>query len=140
MANSHPGRIFVSYSRRDGAAFARDLRIMLEKEGLSVWQDVVALEGGQDWWSQIENALRSKELQHFVLVVTTAALESGVVKQEIRLARQEGKSVFRSAGPASSTSTSCRAGSATSTISTCPSRKRLSSPSFGERRSRAARR
>ena len=60
---------------------------------LSVWQDVVALEGGQDWWSQIENALRSKELQHFVLVVTTAALESGVVKQEIRLARQEGKSV-----------------------------------------------
>ena len=50
MANSHPGRIFVSYSRRDGAAFARDLRIMLEKQPLSVWQDVVALEGGQDWW------------------------------------------------------------------------------------------
>ena len=99
MANSHPGRIFVSYSRRDGAAFARDLRIMLEQEGLSVWQDVVALEGGQDWWSQIENALRSKELQHFVLVVTTAALESGVVKQEIRLARQEGKSVSPVRGP-----------------------------------------
>ena len=99
MANSHPGRIFVSYSRRDGAAFARDLRIMLEQEGLSVWQDVVALEGGQDWWSQIENALRSKELQHFVLVVTAAALESGVVKQEIRLARQEGKSVSPVRGP-----------------------------------------
>ncbi|MGC9959141.1 TIR domain-containing protein [Roseiarcus sp.] len=99
MANSHPGRIFVSYSRRDGAAFARDLRIMLEQEGLSVWQDVVALEGGQHWWSQIENALRSKELQHFVLVVTTAALESGVVKQEIRLARQEGKSVSPVRGP-----------------------------------------
>ena len=99
MANSHPGRIFVSYSRRDGAAFARDLRIMLEQERLSVWQDVVALEGGQDWWSQIENALRSKELQHFVLVVTTAALESGVVKQEIRLARQEGKSVSPVRGP-----------------------------------------
>ena len=60
MANSHPGWILVSYSRRDGAAFARDLRITLEKQGLSVWQDVVALEGGQDWWSQIENALRSK--------------------------------------------------------------------------------
>ena len=99
MANSHPGRIFVSYSRRDGAAFARELRIMLEQQPLSVWQDVVALEGGQDWWSQIENALRSKELQHFVLVVTTAALESGVVKQEIRLARQEGKSVSPVRGP-----------------------------------------
>jgi hypothetical protein len=99
MADSHPGWIFISYSRRDGATFARDLRITLEQQPLSVWQDVVALEGGQDWWSQIENALRSKELQHFVLVVTPAALESGVVKQEIRLARQEGKSVSPVRGP-----------------------------------------
>ena len=34
-----------------------------------------------------------------MLVVTTAALESGVVKQEIRLARQEGKSVSPVRGP-----------------------------------------
>ncbi len=36
----------------------------------------MALEGGRDWWSQIEDALRSKELQHFILVVTPAALAS----------------------------------------------------------------
>ena len=40
-----------------------------------------------------------RRIQHFVLVVTTAALESGVVKQEIRLARQEGKSVSPVRGP-----------------------------------------
>jgi hypothetical protein len=30
----------------------------------------VALEGGRDWWSQIEAALKSEALQHFILVVT----------------------------------------------------------------------
>ena len=70
-----------------------------KKDNLSFWQDLTALEGGQDWWTQIENALRSKDLQHFVLVVTPKALESGVVKQEIGLARQEGKSVCPVRGP-----------------------------------------
>jgi hypothetical protein len=56
-------RIFVSYSRRDGAAFAADLGAKLLMNHLSVWQDIVALEGGRDWRSQIEEALRSKVLQ-----------------------------------------------------------------------------
>jgi hypothetical protein len=38
-------------------------------------------------------------LQHFVLVVTPAALASRVVRQEIRLARQEGKTVCPVKGP-----------------------------------------
>ncbi len=99
MVGQPSGRTFISYSRKDGADFARDLRASLEKESLSFWQDLTALEGGQDWWSQIENALRSEELQHFILVVSPKALESGVVKQEIRLARQEGKSVCPVRGP-----------------------------------------
>src|SRR6478752_3178566 len=99
MSAGTQGRTFISYSRKDGAKFARDLRATLEKEELSVWQDLVALEGGEDWWTQIERALRSKDLQHFVLVITPAALESAVVKQEIRLARQEGKSVSPVRGP-----------------------------------------
>jgi hypothetical protein len=92
-------RVFISYSRKDGAKFAATLRKQLEREELCVWQDLIALEGDQDWWSQIEDALRSKDLQHFVLVVTLAALESHVVRQEIRLARQEGKTVCPVKGP-----------------------------------------
>jgi hypothetical protein len=87
---AHPGRTFISYSRKDGGDFAAELRKDLEAQNLSVWQDIVAHEGGRDWWSQIEDALKSKELQHFILVVTKAALESPVVRREIRLARQEG--------------------------------------------------
>jgi TIR domain len=70
MAETGGARIFISYSRKDGAEFAANLRKRLQKENLSIWQDLIALEGGRDWWSQIEGALKSKALQHFVLVVT----------------------------------------------------------------------
>ena len=71
----------------------------MKRKGFSVWQDLVALKGGQDWWSQIEKALKSKALQHFILVVTPGALASPVVRREIRLARQEGKTVSPVRGP-----------------------------------------
>jgi hypothetical protein len=99
MPDPSSARIFISYSRKDGAKFAATLRNELERENLSVWQDPIRLEGGRDWWSQIEDALRSKTLQHFVLVVTPAALASPVVRREIRLARQEGKTVSPIKGP-----------------------------------------
>jgi hypothetical protein len=81
-------RIFISYSRRDGGRFAADLRDKLLSQQLSVWQDIISLEGGRDWWSQIEDVIRAKALEHFVLVVTPAALESADMRREIRLARQ----------------------------------------------------
>jgi WD40 repeat protein len=99
MPDPASARVFVSYSRKDGAAFATGLRKKLLKKHLSVWQDLIAVEGGRDWWSQIEEAIRSKALQHFVLIVTLGALESEVVRREIRLARQEGKTVSPIKGP-----------------------------------------
>src|SRR5262249_32489782 len=40
-----------------------------------------------------------KELQHFVLIVTPGALASPIVRREIRLARQEGKTFLPVKGP-----------------------------------------
>ena len=99
MVDQSPGRTFISYSRRDGAEFAAWLRGWLETRHLSVWQDIVALEGGRDWWSQIEEALKAKALQHFILVLTPASVASPVVRREIRLARQEGKTACPIKGP-----------------------------------------
>src|SRR5262245_24312251 len=99
MTAPQPARIFISYSTKDGAALAGTLRAELEKWGFSVWQDLVALQGGGDWWSQIEQALRSPVLQHFILIVTPGSLDSRVVRQEIRLARQEGKTFIPVRGP-----------------------------------------
>jgi TIR domain/NB-ARC domain len=98
--SDHPtARIFISYSRKDGDPLAAKLRELFVEQGLSVWQDLIALEGGRDWWSQIEDVLKAKALHHFVLVVTPGALESPVVQCEIRLARQEGKTVSPVRGP-----------------------------------------
>jgi WD40 repeat protein len=92
-------RTFISYSRKDGAGFAAQLRRDLEADRFTIWQDLIALEGGRDWWSQIEAALKSKALQHFILVITPQALASPIVRREIRLARQEGKTFLPIKGP-----------------------------------------
>ncbi len=99
MSQTQPARIFISYSRKDGKDRADKLRRELAAQDFAIWQDLVALRGHADWWTQIETALRSKALEHFVLVVTPGALESPVVRQEIRLARQEGKTVSPVRGP-----------------------------------------
>ena len=102
MPDQPATRIFISYSRKDGRDFAAELRKRLTAEGLSVWQDLVQMEGGQDWWSQIDKAIRDKDMEHFVLVVTPQALDADngkIIRQEIRLARQNGKTVSPVRGP-----------------------------------------
>jgi len=76
-------RIFISYSRKDGFDFARDLRQKLEKLGLSLWQDIISLEGGRDFWLQITEALDNVEFM--VLVLTDEAMQSPIVRKEWRL-------------------------------------------------------
>ncbi len=52
-ARKEDARVFISYSRKDGKPFADALRDRLIAEGLSVWQDLIALAGQQYFWSQI---------------------------------------------------------------------------------------
>ena len=85
-------RIFLSYARSDGEAFARALRRRLESEGFSLWQDRTRMEGGKDWWEQIDAALRVVE--YMVLVLTPAAVRSDIVKSALRLARRRGVCVI----------------------------------------------
>lgn len=93
MSSTLGPRIFISYARSDGLAPARQLRQRLEQEGFALWQDLVAMEGGRDWWTQIEEAIRAPSVEHLVLVVTPSVLQRLVVQREVRLARQEGVQV-----------------------------------------------
>src|SRR4051794_5238828 len=81
-------RVFVSYARSDGAAIAADLRQRLAAEGVSLWQDLVALQGGQDWWRQIQAGADKAEF--LVLVLPPGALASRVCKDARRYPRQVG--------------------------------------------------
>ena len=91
MLTSGP-RIFVSYARSDGRDFARDLSARLRAAGFSLWRDLADMEGGRDWWQQIEEAIRAVE--YLILVITPASLRSEYVRKEWRLARQEGRCVI----------------------------------------------
>ena len=90
--NSASPRIFISYARADGAGIAKTLREELEAAGLSLWQDLVAMEGGKDWWRQITDAIDKAE--YLVLVLTPGALASDTCKREWRYARQVGTCVI----------------------------------------------
>jgi WD40 repeat protein len=89
--NANSPRIFISYANSDGAASARALRLKLEAAGFAIWQDIVSLEGGRDWWTQIEEAIRAPSVEHVVLVMSREALDRPIVRREIRLAKTLGK-------------------------------------------------
>ena len=84
--------VFISYARSDGKRFAAKLRKRLDAEGFPLWQDVIAMEGGRDWWLQITDALDNVEFM--ALVITPNALKSDTVRKEWRYARQQGVCVY----------------------------------------------
>jgi WD40 repeat protein len=97
MRDPSSPRVFLSYSRKDGLEVARRLQAILEAEGLSLYRDLSDLDGGEDWWRQVETAI--KGVEHVVLVLTPQALQSRYVRDEWKLARQEGKAVWPVSGP-----------------------------------------
>ena len=85
-------RVFISYSRKDGEAFAKRLRKKLEAKKIPLWQDVISMEGGRDFWLQITEAL--DQVEFMVLVLTPGAMQSPIVRKEWRYARQQGVCVY----------------------------------------------
>ncbi len=85
-------RVFISYARSDGEEFALKLRERLEKEGIPLWQDRAAMEGGRDWWLQITEAI--DQVEFMVLVMSPNAISSKMVRKEWRYARQQGVCVY----------------------------------------------
>ena len=96
MNSAVPARVLLSYARADGEALARELRERLSANGIDVWQDRTHLEGGRDWWLQIREAI--SQVRFLVWVMTPAALQSEVVRQEWRYARSQGVVVYPIAG------------------------------------------
>jgi TIR domain len=67
--------VFVSYARSDGEGFAREVHRRLEDEaGLSCWRDRLDLEGGEDFWRQLEAGIAAA--RWLLVVLTPAALAS----------------------------------------------------------------
>jgi len=74
--NAEKRSVFISYERRNGREFAAELRAELAPT-FHIWQDVVALQGGEGWWEQIKAAIEG--IDTLVLVITERALLSQIV-------------------------------------------------------------
>ncbi len=83
--------IFISYARAN-ADFARELHEKLSAQGFTLWRDRSDMEGGDDWWRQIQEAIENVDTM--VLILSPAALASTVVAQEWHYARQKGTRVI----------------------------------------------
>ena len=85
-------RVFISYARKDGEAFAVDLVRRIEEADIPVWCDRDGLRGGEGWWSQIDYVL--DQVEFVVVVMTPGAVASKVVGKEWDAARRKGLCIF----------------------------------------------
>jgi len=85
MTNSRT--VFISYRRKDGLPFARQLSDDLSRAGHRPWRDEeqLATRGGDDWEAELTAQLLSAEL--VVVVLTPEACVSPIVKGEFMKAR-----------------------------------------------------
>jgi hypothetical protein len=83
-------RAFLSYSRSDRAfidRFAGDLG----RAGIEIWCDVDALRGGEEWRTQIVDAIEQSDV--FLLFVSPASMQSDNVRRELTVAEEESKRI-----------------------------------------------
>ena len=87
-------RAFISYTRKDGEAFATALRRRLRAMDpeITLWQDRAELEGGIGWWKQIETAL--DQVRFLIIVMTPEAIASPNTQDEWRHVRRKGVIVY----------------------------------------------
>ncbi len=86
-----PPRLFISYSRGDGRAFAEEFEGRIEAAGLMSWRDIKNVEGGEDIRPQVLRAIETAE--HLVLILTPCSLASPWVRREWMHARAHGVKV-----------------------------------------------
>jgi len=77
--------VFISYARRDGREFAAELRAELAP-AFTIWQDVVALQGGEGWWEQIKAAIEGVDTLVLVITEQGAALADRAPRVGVRTA------------------------------------------------------
>jgi hypothetical protein len=76
--------VFISYSRRDAAAYAQALQVALESHGLTVFRDYSDLDAGEALNDAVRKRL--KRSRYVILLDTTNARRSRYVRDEIEYA------------------------------------------------------
>jgi hypothetical protein len=89
--NEISARVFVSYARADGEAYAKYLNDQLIENNINCWWDRNDLRRTSNWWRKIDQALES--IEYLVTVLTPKILNSETCRKEWQWARRKGKCI-----------------------------------------------
>lgn len=82
--------IFLSHALPEDNEFTRWLALRLAREGYPVWCELTKLLGGEDFWVDIEESIRSRTTKFLFVLSKTSNQKPGVL-QELALAKRVGK-------------------------------------------------
>src|SRR6185503_9100599 len=82
--------LFVSHANPEDNAFTRWLALRLAREGYPVWCDLTKLLGGEDFWRDIETAIRQRAMKVLFVLSKASNQKAGTLK-EIAVAEKVGK-------------------------------------------------
>src|ERR1051325_8773121 len=90
--NQSRNMIFISHANPEDNLFTRWLALRLASEGYPVWSDLTKLLGGEDFWRDIETAIRNRTVKFLYVLSKTSNQKQGAL-MELAVARKVGKSI-----------------------------------------------
>lgn len=84
--------IFLSHANPEENLFTRWLALRLAREGFPVWCDLTQLLGGEDFWRDIEIAIRDRTAK-FLFVLSKVSNQKQGTLMELTVARKVGRTV-----------------------------------------------
>ena len=78
--------LFISHANPEDDEFSRWLSLQLAKEGYPVWCDLTKLLGGEDFWKDIEHAIRERTCK-FLYVLSRISNQKHGPLQELQVAQ-----------------------------------------------------
>jgi hypothetical protein len=73
--------LFISHANPEDNAFAEWLALQLACAGYPVWCDLTRLLGGEDFWTDIEKAIRTRAVKFLFVLSRTSNAKPGVLKE-----------------------------------------------------------
>lgn len=84
--------LFLSHANPEDNEFTLWLSLQLAKEGYPVWCDLTKLLGGEDFWKNVEEAIRERAIKFIFVLSKTSNRKEGPLN-ELRLAKTVAKNL-----------------------------------------------
>lgn len=77
--------IFISHATPEDNQFSQWLSLQLARRGYETWCDVTKLLGGENWWRDIDGAIRNRACKFLFIASEVSVKKNGVIR-ELKLA------------------------------------------------------